>query len=464
MILSFPTNAKHIELGKFFLTGAIIALLSLVALRAAANEVAYTEHCFGVAFRETPYADIKCAGRVRPEGVGEAKHFELDYDNDGRLTEVRYVQNGELRPYSGRFVRAAKTKISYSDGIELRTYFDKNGHRTVVSGDVYETRIKLALNGDRALLAFHDVDGRPTENDFHIAVYEWAPQSDGSIIETRRRLDGTVQRNRPGFGYFVTRFSYDSRGLLRLMTNLGLTGQSVTPDEAGIVSTQIRYDQRNRFTQWTNLSATGLPQRGMSGIAEIRYIPSRFGGEQVASFFDADGSPQMTRWGAHKVEYEFDEYGNETLRIFHGNDGATINASNGVGRIITRWNENGAYRKSRTYYDKLGARIGITTAAIHEYRTDFDSAGRPSRTGSYSLTGELVDDPGTGFAIDETKFDDHGRAIERRFLDQDGALADHAEWGVARFVYSFSDSDELTSVKAFTKSGAVAKPSWNPSH
>lgn len=446
------------------LLSPIVFFGSLLPSYANAGSPTYTEYCFDLIFRETPYTDIKCASRTRFEDIGAAKHFELEYDSAGRLTEVRYVQNGELRPYSARFVKAAKTKFSYSDGVESRKFFNEYGHRTTVSGDVYETRIDVASNGDRLSLAFYDVEGQPTENDFAIARYGWRTQNDGDVVETRWRLDGSVQRNRPGFGYYVTRFSYDARGLLRRMTNLGVTGEHVSADNAGVIATQIGYDQNNRFTQWLNLGGDELPRRGMSEIAEIRYKPSPFAGEQVALFIDADGAPQSTRWGAHKVRYEFDEFGNETLRQFFGTDGEPISTANGVGQIESVWDADGATRNSRSYFNTEMAPVGVTSAEIHSYLTELDSSGRPTKTKSFSLSGELVSDPDTGYAVDETVFDDAGRIIERRFLDKNGALTNHAEWGIARFIFTYNANDELQSVTTLTDAGAKKKPAWNPAH
>lgn len=439
-------------------------LLSMSASQDAAAKPHHTDYCFDVVFRETPYADIACASHTRAEYIGEAKHFELDYDDAGRLIEVRYVQKNNLRNYAGRFVRAPKTRISFKDGAETRIYFNEYGHRTVVSGDVYETRIDLAPNGDRRSLTFFDVDGAPTENDFAIAKYSWVTEPDGDVIEKRYRLDGSLQRNRPGFGYFVTRFSYDARGLLRRMTNLGEAGETATEDDAGIVATQIQYDRNNRFTRWTNLAHDDAPKRGMSGIAEIRYEPSRFAGEQIAYFIDADGSPQKTRWGAHIVDYEFDDYGNETLRRFLGVNNDPINANNGVGRIVSQWTEDGAYLKSRFYFDKDGAPAGVSDANIHERRTEFDTAGRPSKSVFYSLSGDIVIDPDLGYAVEETIFDDEGHVIELRFLDPDGALSNHAVWGVARFTYEYDKDDALRSIQSYTAASDATAPTWNPRH
>ena len=458
---SLPPSAKSCS----FACAPLIAIGLWFAPVSLANaEVAYTEVCRDVAFRETPYADIKCAGKTDVAGVGAAKHFVLDYDNAGRLIEVRHVQGDILRAYSDRFVRAPRTKISYDGDIETRIYFNEFGHRTVVSGDVYETQIKHAENGDRLKLEFFDIHGNPTENDFAIASYEWTTKPKGDVVETRRRLDGSIQRNRPGFGYLITKFSYDARGMLRRMTNLGEAGTAVTADDAGIVATQIGYDQNGRFTQWLNLDANGSPKRGLSAIAEIQYKPSPFRGEQVATFVDADGSPQTTRWGAHIVDYEFDEFGNETLRRFFDVDGAPVNAANGVGRIVSRWSRDGAHRVSRAYFNKDGEPTGVTEAAIHAYITELDNNDRPVRTRSVNTDGDVVVDPNTGFAKDETLFDKRGRIIERRFLDADDNLADHATWGVARFEYGYNANNELTSVRSFTKEGVESKPIWNPAH
>ena len=259
---------------EYIVIGALAVLSG--ATEQPAPQSGYDETCTSVTFRETPFADIRCGRRIQPDTVAERKHFRIRYDTQGRVTEVTYQQNGHLRPYADRFVRAPRTVIRYTEDQEIRTYYNEWGHRTLVSGDVYESQFQLDEDGNRTSLIFLGLDKKPVANDFGIARYDWQLLDDGSVLEKRYDLTGNLVRNRPGFGYMITRFSYDVKGLLARMYNLGTDGKQITEDTAGIAITHIDYDQHGQFTRWLNLTAGGAPKRGMSNIAEIRYVPSDF--------------------------------------------------------------------------------------------------------------------------------------------------------------------------------------------
>lgn len=269
-----------------------------------------------IVFRETPYSDIKGANEISKDESKSINHFELTYDNNDRLTEIKYVLNGRLKPYYDRFVRAPQIKIEYNGDQEIRTFYNEHGHRTLVSGDVYEVRIKLSKKGERESLEFYDVKGNAIENDFGIAKYTWIIKDNSTVIEHRFDEEGNLTRNRPGFGYIITEFKFRSDVFLDKMTNLGIEGVRPTPDEAGVVSTQIGYDENGQFIQWLNLDGEGKPIKGMSQIAEIRYTPSSFI-DSDAAFIDENGNPQTTVWGAHLVKYSFDACIPDVFRAFY---------------------------------------------------------------------------------------------------------------------------------------------------
>ncbi|GHF19254.1 hypothetical protein GCM10017044_12260 [Kordiimonas sediminis] len=429
----------------------------------AASGAAYKEYCASVTFRETPFADIRCGRKLRQQTIGEMKHFQLDYDGAGRLTEVRYQQGTSLRAYSDRFVRAPRIAITYQNDTEIRTFYNEWGHRALVSGDVYEVRFNLDAEGVRKAAHFYGLDGQPVNNDFGIAKYEWDVATDGDVIERRYNLAGELVRNRPGFGYMITRFSYDARGLLAQMDNLGTDGLKVTADEAGIVSTRINYDHHGQFTGWVNLNAAGNPQRGMSDIAIIRYLPSRYASEEVATFIDADGTPQTTGWGAHQVIYSFDVFGNAVDRKHYDTSGQLTGTVSGVARIVSRWTQDGAYHQEDQYFDTDDNPVASSYSKIHKLATQMGKNGRPAERSFLNLAEDVITHPGLGYATEYFIFDAAGRLTERGFRDADGSPADHRTWGVARFTYTY-DGTNLTSARAYKADGTVAKPLWNPAH
>lgn len=443
----------------------MIASLFLIALgtSSANSPVVRTEYCASAVFRETPYADIRCARALDRESIGDRKHFEFRYDASGRLTDVRFQQNGSLRSFSDRFVRAPHTRISYAENSEVRHFYDAYGHRTLVAGNVYEERYVLDEHGQRTSLEFTGLDNEPVENDFGIARYVWQTLPDGDVIERRFDLDGALVRNRPGFGYFITRFSYDARGLLRRMTNLGETGERIVPDAAGVAMTEIRYDRNDHFIRWRNLDENGSPIRGMSDIAEIRYRPGDYAPEQEARFVDADGSPQSTRWGAHRVAYRFDEYGNAVSRRFFGENDEPIAAATGVHRIETRWSGDGAQYLGERYFDLAGNPVANGQTGVHEIRTRYRPGGGYTRS-FHDENGAPVDHNDLHFAREHLVRDGSGRISLRHFEDAAGNPVDHGIWQVARFEFRFDSDGELVARGSYSSTGEPVEPRWRPAH
>lgn len=445
-----------------FLLAVSVAFIGIFGQTVAAQTS--TKHCAGMVFRETPYANMRCTRTLSNEQVADVKHFELDYDAYGRLVEVRHVQAGGLRAYANRFVRAPRITIEYEGNQEIRRFYNEWGSRTLVSGDVYEARFQLDRRNRRESLGFYGLDGALVNNDFGIARYVWVTRDDGEVMEHRYNVAGELMRNRPGFGYLVTRFAYDANGLLTRMYNLGADGEQLTPDDAGIAMTQIRYDLHGQFTHWLNLDIDNRPKRGMSAIAEIVYVPSQFNGEQIATFNDADGTPQATRWGAHKVVYDFDKYGNSVDRRHFGTAGQPVNSSSGIGQIRSKWTADGAYLLSDTYFDKSGRPVESSNSSVHAVVTELGANGRPQSITFNDLGGSPSVHKGMGYAIEAYEYDEKGRLTVRRFMRPDGSAANHGTWGVALFEYNYFENGDLKSVLSYTASGAAMKPIWNPAH
>lgn len=444
--------------------GMFIASFALSTIETANAAEAYTEYCAGIVFRETPYADIRCTRPLVQEEIKHTKHFELEHDSIGRLTEVRHMQSGELRAFSDRFVRAPRIVIHYEGNQEIRRFFNEWGDRTLVSGNVYETRFTLDAEGRRTELKFYDLNGKPIDNDFSISRYTWKTLENGQVIEHRYNVTGAPVRNRPGFGYMVTRFAYDTNGLLTRMYNLGVDGKELTPDDAGIAMTKISYDNNRQFIQWLNLDMQGNPKRGMSGIAEIKYVPSRYSSEQIATFNDADGSPQLTRWGAHKVAYDFDQFGNPVNRLHYGKNGELVQSSSGIAQIRSIWTEDGAYLLSEKYFDKEGKPTASSYSGVHAVVTTLGKGGKPATITFQDLNSQDITHKGQGYATEVFEYDSSGRLILRKFMTPSGAAANHSTWGVSRFEYKYHSDGRLKSAHSFDANGTKAKAMWNPAH
>lgn len=423
-----------------------------------------TKYCASTVFRETPFADIRCANEISASDARNIKHFQFDFDKDKRLIEVRYQLGTKLLPYSDRFVRASKTKISYHGNNETRFYFNEFDLPTLVSGDVYRSEFKLDEKGKRRALDFYGVDGKRVNNDFGIANYTWERLDNGQIVEKRKNKAGELVRNRPGFGYLVTRFAYDSDGLLTKMYNLGVKGEMLTEDDAGVAMTKISYSSNGQFTQWLNLDLENEPRRGMSDIAEIIYEPSAYRGEKEAYFFGPDGKPQTTRWGAHRVSYQFDGYGNEVQVEYYDIENRPVESSSGISSIRSRYSKDGTVKFEDAYFDKHGKKVASSYSGVHKILTRVDDKQRPSRRIFLDVQEQVCTHAGLGYAQEVLEYDNLGGVSKRVFLDASNKLVNHETWGVASFEYQRSNTGELVNVIARNAVGVVKTSQWDPEH
>ena len=434
---------------KWFITATLIFIS--FAKSGFANEVPYlTKYCASTVFRETPYSDIRCAKEINEKDASQIRHFQFDYDQQSRLIEVRYVLNGKLQPYSDRFVRASRTVIKYDGNKETRHYFDAMNLPTVVSGHVYKTEMLLDSEGNRQSLSFFDIHNNPVANDFDIARYNWKEKDNGDVIEYRYDLDGKLQRNRPGFGYMITRFTWDNDGLLKRMFNLGEEGTAITPDEAGVAMTDIRYSPQGQFVRWTNLSKEGTPLKGMSNIAEIKYQPSDFRAEAEAWFYDENNLPQSTNWGAHRVSYKFDGVGNNVKVDYFNTNNQPVNIQPGLGAIVMNWSKDGERLESEAYLDKNQKPVASLNSGIHKVTYQYDASGRQTEKTFHNLQGEVAVHKYFGYATEKHDYTPSYSLLQ--FFDQNDKLVNNPQ-GYATVKITRDKKQSIINIEYFSATG-----------
>ena len=421
-------------------------------------------YAMSIVFAETPFSDIRPAGVVSKDEVGAKKHFEFLYDSLGRLVELSFKQKSKLIAFSDRFVRAPLTRFSYTANTETRIFYNEYAQRSLVSGNVYTSQFTLNKQGERASLKFLDLKGNLTENDFGIATYQWEELSPHSILEKRYNLQNELVRNRPEFQYMITRFDFDRRGLLQTMTNLGESGERITADEAGVVTTQLLYDDARYLLSWKNLDSLGKPVNGLTGMAEIKYKPSGYFAEQEASFWGPEGEPILTPWGVHRVVYEYDPFGNQTTRLFYDQKGERTQSRSGLSLLRMTWTDDGQHMSETAFFDKFDQRISIGKSTVHSYKVDFDINGNPIKTCFYSVGDSKTIYEGLGYFCEEVLFDKKGRKSGLRFLDKSEKLTLNNFLGLARICYTYNSMDELIDVQFLDENNIPVTMEWQASH
>lgn len=430
------------------------------------NTTIRKEYCYQLPFRETPAAEVRCIFQVSPEQAKKRKHIELSYNANNQLISIKNKIGNKLKDFDERWVRSAFTKIKHSPSgkKETRLFYNELGHRTLVSGDVYFEVFEKNEYGQYISLRFFGLDNKPVQNHFGISHYQWSRDLQGRLVEKRYNLKNEITTNRPGFGYEITRFVYDERGLLTRMENLGKKGEQPTPDKAGVVYTQINYDQFGYFKNWINLDKNGNRIRGMSDISEIEYILTPYGEIETAFFWDADNTPQATRWGAHKRFHEYDDYGNLITDEFYDTKLNKAKTTFNVSQRKMSYSDDGHRETSLAFYDSNESLVEHKNAGYALRKTDLTNKAATSTVRYFNADLQPVNHAIDGYHKEQWFYDKQGRIISKKYFNKEGHPAINSFVGFHEIKIEYFDDDNLKSVGYFGLTNEPVRPSWNPVH
>lgn len=433
----------------FRLFFSVVALCVFVfsasnAANAGGPQPQLTQYFATLPFRETPFSTLKGIHPISAEEARTRKHFKFEYDTEGRPVRVSFMQGERvvnLNNSANYYFFAPQLRIEYGAKTETRSFFDKHGNRIAVSGDVFQELYRLDERGYRRSLEFYDVDGKPAENSWGVARYEWTLLDDGSVVEKRYGFDGELAELRDGFPFYEVRFQYGPNGWLALMQNYG-TESELTMNELNAAQDRLEYAENGDLLSWNVLDVDGNYSVGNGpGVAKGVIERNAEGYEIIERYENAKGEPITNNYGFSYTRKLNDRFGNQIEGSNYSLDGSQLMNSEGRGYAGWRaiYDENGRNRIMLEFFDVERQRIVRGDRGYYTIRFVFDESDNEIAVHYEGVNGELVNANDTGLAKIERDYDSRNRLTETRYLDKNGTLVNHARTGYAVEKLTYGD-------------------------
>jgi len=225
----------------------------------------------------SPYIDIAGTYPIESETAESTSHYIFKYDNSGRIIEIINNHYHTERQHPLASLGVYKVTITYPEGQEIRTFFDKNDKRITNDRDVYKEIYDYTKKGFKNKLQFFDVDNNPMESNWGIMQYQWQKQKK-LIIERRYNLNNEAVALSPYFNFGITGILLDKKGYSKAHYNLD-ENLKVIANDKGTASYQDVYDAN--------------------------------GNHETYSYHDANDALVMNQWGFAYGVKTYDSTGNQ---------------------------------------------------------------------------------------------------------------------------------------------------------
>ncbi|MFC3193594.1 hypothetical protein ACFODZ_04970 [Marinicella sediminis] len=278
------------------------------------GESTYFRH---LAFRETPFSTYRGIYPITQQQARSTAHYRFDHDDQGRVTAVSHRIGEHIIHNNGNWDTfiwfAPKVTIEYGDQQEIHRYHNRVNERITVHGDVYQAIYQLNDQGQRVSLTFTNESQQPSENTWHINRYTWQHLNDHQLLEKRFNLAGEQQPIRPEFVFHETRMTFDRRGFIHKLENLGLNGQP-TNNDSGAGIDRIYFDLHGNFQRWQVFDKDHKPVEGnRPGVHVGEHLYDASGNKIGLRGFDLKGDPKGFAWGDFMIRNAYDSFGNQTI-------------------------------------------------------------------------------------------------------------------------------------------------------
>ncbi len=250
---------------------------------------------------------------------------------------------------------AAKITYEYKENKQIKRYFNKNNEQIESSG-VYAAEYTLNDKGQRTGLKFLGKDGSPIENRNKIHSYTWSVLKNGMVRELRYNLANEEVVMNPFCPFFELRFSYNEKGYMTRMANYKAdTLYNCTAENCGDI-----------------------------GVSYFSFSPNENGDVLQFSVFNVFGQMSNLYWGWSKR--------------------------------VTKVDENG-YALETEVYDQDNEYVSGKLVPVEQNL--YDSHGAVTEVKNMDKNRKLVNDPESGVAITEFKYDEQGNRTETVKYDKD---------------------------------------------
>ncbi len=375
-------------------------------------------------FRETAFADLRGIYSITKQRSEIYKHYRFVYDEKGRPVEVSFRMREAIIPLNisrNAVTFVPLTRIEYTEGREIRTFFDRFMNPTTSNGAFKEV-FSLDGDGQRQTLYFFDADGERVASDWGIYRYEWSTDKRGTVTENRFDREGNSMPIRPHFFFYCLKLHYDQRGLLALMENYGERCERLTLNGQNGAQDKIQYNARGGAYAWNVYNENEERSVGNGPMVARGIMERDEMGHTIREYYeDTDGNLMTNAYGWTDTHATFDEFGNMISRFNHDRSGARANNPDlGYSGYVMEYDPSGVNRIKLTYFDAAGH------ATIHAKR---------------------------GYHSAKSEYDDDGNRTRVTYLDVNGNLVNRLDNCAAMVVYTYDASNQQTSMQRLDRAG-----------
>jgi hypothetical protein len=250
---------------------------------------------------------------------------------------------------------ASKITYTYSDGMQTKHFFDSK-NQPVESQGVYAYQYTLDETGERRGLMFLDKDGKMIESSNKVHSFTWSKLPDGMIKENRYNLEGKEVVMNEFCPFFELRFTYNDKGYTTRMANY--QGDSLY-----------------------NCTAENCGDIGVSYFA-----------------FEPNENGDLLSFSVHNVV------------------GQLSNLYWGWAKRLNKVDENG-YVLETAVYDQDDEYLSGKNVPVTQY--EYDEHGAVLKVKNMDKDRKLMNDPKSGIAITEFKYDPSGQRADTITYNKD---------------------------------------------
>ncbi len=429
--------------------------------------------------------------------------YLLSYDEDGRLTELRYVglQNvpacdkdniyGSRYKYDDKgrkieemFIGADGNVTSNSDGLAIREYtYDNDDNWASVTylnaerGGAHDGNncsvVKLGYDkyGNRISEMYYNMEGEPSiRTDFSVSGFKYEYDDQGNrIAQICIGIDGNPAYSKAGFVRMKDTHNEDGFIIERAFLDENDQPTLYTYDNETYSSLKMSVSDRGQILELSYYDENDLPLEQSNGVFKYVSGYDDKGNMTSVKVFDKDDRPTLADGFYHERNLEYDELNNMVKESFADASGMPATSDGTVSTNLFEYNRQGAVTKlSFLGKDNRPVLCGDLYAG---YTIEYDELGNQKTFQYFNVDGkptvstegyskvEYIYDPKTNMLTEikdfntqgrlvydiHRKYDDRGNNIEEYVLVggnlKPGTSVDHYEYDVNNRIVAQWTSD-----------------------
>lgn len=388
------------------------------------------------------------------EEKSHISRYQLEYDDDGMLTELRYVGFGNVPACDKDNIHGMNFKYDDKGRVSEIQYVSPDGTVTGNNDGLAIRRYTYDDNDDWTSVTYLTVDGKGSHDGNNCSLVrleydQYGNRIKESYFDAAGNSSIRTDMNVSGFEY-----TYSDRGFRTTQTCLGIDGEKVYC-KAGFVTIKdscndngfvVRRDYLDENGNHTMYSYEG------EYYSIVRWEKNESDLDLQLSIYDEDDTPMEMASGVSKMVMEYDSVGNNTKITFFDKEDMPV-ACDGYyyGKVMEYDNLNRIV--AERYVDK-NDNLTTQDGNIAEIRMEYNLQGAVEKLAFYDDKGKLTNGE-NWYASYAVTYDELGNLIEIKYYD---ALSRPCmtSWGYYRIAYGYdAKTNFLTEENTYNVKGGL---------